>query len=690
MNTTTHHHVAAAILEGMKWQWLSKPPLSTNPTFTQRIDEDPIQLWKTISDMEIQGVITRLTEEEQRTPGFYSPVFTVPKPGKTERRFIFNLKKLNEHIHCPSFQMERLNDALRLIREGDWLTSIDLTQAYHHVPIHPSLRKYLRFVTQIQDKSIQIFEYTCLPMGMNVSPRLYQKTMKVVIELLRKHQVKCCIYMDDLLLIASSREESIRVTKLASDLLTEAGFLVNREKSETEPSQIIKFLGVMIDTLAMTVTIPNDKLNKTMTKMRDIKERLNNNQPVTTREWASLIGTIGSLRDAIAETRMYLVHLQKDKQAALDKGGWTANMIPSTQGMEELMFWEQHIQDLATNGRTFLLSPHDIVLVTDASDDGYGATIEMGAPLGTTEAERNLQGIWTAEEREEHNNWREFKAAMIAIIHFANRFNWNNRTLQLKSDNQVTLAYLNKLGGRVPNLNQLSIHLHNFCKPRNLTIRAEYIPGIENVIADRLSRHLPSEHSEWELPQTIFNQIENLMGPMMMDLFASATNHKTTRYLTLRPDPAAVGTNAFAYHWHKNQRLYANPPFSLIPRVLQKARMEESNLLLIAPVWPTAIWWPTLCEMMTNWPLILNCQLTSQIHSEKENSWICAAFPISGNTLKHLIFQEKLKNFYRELIPTRRSPWPLQILHGRDSPKSHDRLIFASEQIISSILWSEP
>ena len=46
----------------------------------------------------------------------------------------------------------------------DWAVSIDLTDAYLHVPIHPQSRKYLHFVL-----GNQVFQFMALPCGMSLS-----------------------------------------------------------------------------------------------------------------------------------------------------------------------------------------------------------------------------------------------------------------------------------------------------------------------------------------------------------------------------------------------------------------------------------------------------------------------------------------------------------------------------------------
>ena len=66
-----------------------------------------------------------------------SPVFIVPKrSGKV--RMILNLKAINQFIQPMSFRMETLTTILPLLGPGDWAVSIDLADAYHHVPIAAS------------------------------------------------------------------------------------------------------------------------------------------------------------------------------------------------------------------------------------------------------------------------------------------------------------------------------------------------------------------------------------------------------------------------------------------------------------------------------------------------------------------------------------------------------------------------
>ena len=58
--------------------------------------------------------------------------------------------------------------------------------------------------------------------------------------------------------------------------------------------------------------------------------------------------------------------------------------------------------------------------------------------------------------------------------------------------------------------------------------------------------------------------------------------------------PDTSGVNAFAQDWGKWGVAWCNPPFKLIGQVLRHARTCKAQLILIAPVWPSAVWWHEL------------------------------------------------------------------------------------------------
>ena len=54
--------------------------------------------------------------------------------------------------------------------------------------------------------------------------------------------------------------------------------------------------------------------------------------------------------------------------------------------------------------------------------------------------------------------------------------------------------------------------------------------------------------------------------------------------------------NAFNYDWSEDAG-YANPPWSLITRVLRKLCSEGARVILVFPEWPNAPWYPIVREL---------------------------------------------------------------------------------------------
>ena len=70
--------------------------------------------------------------------------------------------------------------------------------------------------------------------------------------LLRKLRIRIVIYLDDNLLIAASPEELLIARDTLIFLLPNWGLLINAQKSILDPTSILEFLGVSVDSQNMT------------------------------------------------------------------------------------------------------------------------------------------------------------------------------------------------------------------------------------------------------------------------------------------------------------------------------------------------------------------------------------------------------------------------------------------------------
>ena len=145
--------------------------------------------------------------------------------------------------------------------------------------------------------------------------------------------------------------------------------------------------------------------------------------------------------------------------------------------------------------------------------------------------------------------------------------------------------------------------LWNFAAQRKLEIYASYIESKKNKIADFESKNV-KHNLEWALKDHIFNKLKIKLGQPTIDLFTSRGNNKVKRFYSFYPDPLASGVDAFSFDWSQDI-IYAFPPFSLIPRVLQKIENEKTEGILIVPIFVNQSWFTSLLTLLIKEPLWL-------------------------------------------------------------------------------------
>jgi hypothetical protein len=97
---------------------------------------------------------------------------------------------------------------------------------------------------------------------------------------------------------------------------------------------------------------------------------------------------------------------------------------------------------------------------------------------------------------------------------------------------------------------------------------------------------------DYSLKQEYFRRGVEAMGvEPTVDVFAN-TNHKCQRFLALpgRLAEGAVTLDRLMFTW-AGELAYVFPPVQVIPRVLQKIRLERDTVVMVVPEWPSGPWW---------------------------------------------------------------------------------------------------
>ena len=138
--------------------------------------------------------------------------------------------RLNTFLHVEKFKMETPESIRTSLIPGEWVSSIDLSDAYLHIPIHPNSRKYLRFCY-----NSQVFQFTSLPFGLATAPQVFTMIVKEVKLMALSRGLGLHQYLDDWLIRSQSQEEAQVNTQAVVDLTQSLGWIINREKSELKP-----------------------------------------------------------------------------------------------------------------------------------------------------------------------------------------------------------------------------------------------------------------------------------------------------------------------------------------------------------------------------------------------------------------------------------------------------------------------
>ena len=212
-------------------------------------------------------------------------------------------------------------------------------------------------------------------------------------------------------------------------------------------------------------------------------------------------------------------------------------------------------------------------------------------------------GAWAGTEIDIHINVKEMIAIYYALRSFLSHV--TGLHVPVLCDNTTAVSVVNNMGTtRSRECNRVAQQIWKFCQQHNIWVTCAHIPGVENFEADFESRK-QYKQAEWMLNREHFiYAVAHFNFTPELDCFASRINCQHKVYASFLPDPYATFIDAFSINWGL-YNCYIFPPFSLIPRVLQKLRVDQATALCVFPHWPTQTWWPLMERMFRMDPLFM-------------------------------------------------------------------------------------
>ena len=359
--------------------------------------------------------------------GFYSNVFLVRKASGGWRPVI-NLKNLNAHIHAPHFRMFRTSSVLSSVEKGDYAFKLDLQDAYFHVPIHPSSRKYLRFAFENR-----VYQFQVLPFGLNTAPQIFTRLGHTVTAYLHRQGILVIPYLDDWLIHHPDRQVLLRHQALLLDTLDLVGFILNRKKSELDLTQDIQFLGIHLRLDLGKALLPESKAWEIVARAR----HLSSLEVLDYTQVSQLLGSLNWASGLIPLGRLYLRPLQRHFHSL----GLTDRFTPPRRS-DPLVLANLLRRWLDPRFLTSCRNPDP--RISGGLYDFHGRLQSgLGRPHGGFQDFGYLDPYRPQAPHQLSSGY--LKAVTFALQHWAPLL--QGRQVMIATDNSTVVSYINKQGG---------------------------------------------------------------------------------------------------------------------------------------------------------------------------------------------------------------------------------------------------
>jgi hypothetical protein len=169
-----------------------------------------------------------------------NPIVCVDKKSSGKIRACLDARFLNKLTKKDKYPLANINRIFGRLQKSQVFSSVDLKDAFHQIPLEESSKEKTAFIVTGRG----LFEYQVTPFGLCNSAQTQQRLMDKVLGF--EHDGKIFCYLDDIVVCSETFEEHFELLEFVAKKLTEAGLIINLEKSKFCRSSI-KYLGFIID-----------------------------------------------------------------------------------------------------------------------------------------------------------------------------------------------------------------------------------------------------------------------------------------------------------------------------------------------------------------------------------------------------------------------------------------------------------
>ncbi len=437
------------VIEGFEYEINLKPdtepvwshPYNTSPPEQKVIDE-------TIDVLLKAGII-------ERYDGAWGAPVIVIKNNDGSLRLCVDYSRRNAVTIHNNYPCPNIHDKLAEFQGKKIFSTFDITKAFHNIKVKESHKERSAFVTK---KGTFVWNY--MPFGGKNCPATWARASDWVFR-----NVKGLIkYVDDIALANVDDESHIQSIKQFFETLAEANLKIKLSKCEFFKSKI-KYVGHMVSAAGIEPV------------KSYIKNVLQLGKPKNKPECMSYCGFVGWLNKYCFGLKQALQPISKlnRKNVRYDRG-------PE----QDIAF--HMIQQIIDNADILAMPDWNksFYLWVDACDNGYGAVLMQKDSKDQLVPIEFVSRVWGASES---RNWPTSTKELAALMRVCEK--WERylgyRKVYIHGDAKNVEWLMKRIENRGKKTNKMHYHMAYKLKPFEYEV--QHIPGVQNIVADYLSRY---------------------------------------------------------------------------------------------------------------------------------------------------------------------------------------------------------
>ena len=383
---------------------------------------------------------------------------------------------LNDYASLGESQrFQTIDDATSLVQSGYYMAKVDLKSAYRSVSINRASQVFTGLQFLIGGRNVYMHD-TKLPFGSRLAPGIFHRLTQAVRRMMKRRGFTVVVYLDDFFLCASTLSECALAMSILIKLLRSLGFQINWNKV-VDPTQCLIFLGIEIDSRSMCKRLPAVKL----TELKECLAGFSQRKRASKKQLQSLAGKLNWAAGVVHGGRVFL---RRIIDAICTLSAANHKCVISQEVRLDIEWWKVFMTSF--NGSSLMLDDRPVVSVsTDACNIGAGGYCCGGGETGPDWFHCNWSCDWP-KLQDAHINVKELASVVLAAQRWA--ASWANKRVVIWSDNSTTVACINRCTSSSPYMMRYLRYMFWLSAVHNFRLSACYVPGVDNVVADKLSR----------------------------------------------------------------------------------------------------------------------------------------------------------------------------------------------------------